>query len=301
VESAFRSFCESTGVSGIARDIGFIDNSGDIQQLKEYDSTSTKIKTEKVQIKKEAPDKKRKRPTKDVEEEDSDDDDNGKKGKSAKTNKGLRHFSKKVCEKVERKGKTTYNEVADELVLELTQGTEATAVDSKNIRRRVYDALNVLMAMQIIEKDKKEIQWRGLPQPSKDSSSDIQSNFTSLKERVEKKREQLAQLDSQKDLYQKLIALNQTRDGPDTNERLPLPFIIVQTRKETIINCEMSPDRDEYFFDFSMPFSIFDDNEILNHLDLGGRLPKLEQVGIDTKEVGIEKMEVEHVIKSEPV
>lgn len=35
--------------------------------------------------------------------------------------------------------------------------------DEKNIRRRVYDALNVLMAMDIISKDKKEIQWRGLP------------------------------------------------------------------------------------------------------------------------------------------
>ena len=32
--------------------------------------------------------------------------------------KGLRHFSMKVCEKVEQKGKTTYNEVADELVAE---------------------------------------------------------------------------------------------------------------------------------------------------------------------------------------
>ncbi len=30
--------------------------------------------------------------------------------------KGLRHFSMKVCEKVESKGRTTYNEVADELV-----------------------------------------------------------------------------------------------------------------------------------------------------------------------------------------
>ena len=35
--------------------------------------------------------------------------------------------------------------------------------DDKNIRRRVYDALNVLMAMDIITKDKKEITWRGLP------------------------------------------------------------------------------------------------------------------------------------------
>lgn len=37
--------------------------------------------------------------------------------------------------------------------------------DEKNIRRRVYDALNVLMAMDIIEKERKEklITWRGLP------------------------------------------------------------------------------------------------------------------------------------------
>ena len=40
--------------------------------------------------------------------------------KSTKASKGLRHFSMKVCNKVEEKGKTTYNEVADELVLEFT-------------------------------------------------------------------------------------------------------------------------------------------------------------------------------------
>ncbi len=34
--------------------------------------------------------------------------------------KGLRHFSMKVCEKVESKGRTTYNEVADELVQEFS-------------------------------------------------------------------------------------------------------------------------------------------------------------------------------------
>lgn len=38
--------------------------------------------------------------------------------------------------------------------------------EEKNIRRRVYDALNVLMAMDIISKEKKEIQWKGLPSTS---------------------------------------------------------------------------------------------------------------------------------------
>jgi len=35
--------------------------------------------------------------------------------------------------------------------------------DEKNIRRRVYDALNVLMAIGVITKEKKTITWVGLP------------------------------------------------------------------------------------------------------------------------------------------
>lgn len=80
-------------------------------------------------------------------------------------NKGLRHFSMKVCEKVESKGTTSYNEVADELVAELKDGNmdDGICYDEKNIRRRVYDAINVLMALDIIAKEKKAIIWRGFP------------------------------------------------------------------------------------------------------------------------------------------
>lgn len=111
-------------------------------------------------------------------------------------NKGLRHFSTKVCDKVKEKGTTTYNEVADELVAEYFESSlhrsttqviyyckpilrnysmklkislmiqEQQLYDQKNIRRRVYDALNVLMAMNIIAKEKKEIKWIGLPSNS---------------------------------------------------------------------------------------------------------------------------------------
>lgn len=100
----------------------------------------------------------------------------------------------KVCEKVQKKGVTTYNEVADELVAEFSSSDNHMSpndavspppsarlngwcsflepcvcvflkhvYDQKNIRRRVYDALNVLMAMNIISKEKKEIKWIGLP------------------------------------------------------------------------------------------------------------------------------------------
>lgn len=40
--------------------------------------------------------------------------------KGEKGGKGLRHFSMKVCEKVQKKGVTSYNEVADELVAEFS-------------------------------------------------------------------------------------------------------------------------------------------------------------------------------------
>ena len=45
------------------------------------------------------------------------------KKKKSTSAKGLRHFALRVCEKVESKGQTTYNEVADELVEEFTDGT----------------------------------------------------------------------------------------------------------------------------------------------------------------------------------
>ncbi|KAI8339946.1 E2F/DP family winged-helix DNA-binding domain-containing protein [Chlamydoabsidia padenii] len=75
--------------------------------------------------------------------------------------KGLRHFSKKVCDKVKEHGVTTYDQVVHELTSDLSSAF--CPFDQKNIRRRVYDALNVLMAMNIIAKDKKEIKWLGIP------------------------------------------------------------------------------------------------------------------------------------------
>ncbi|XP_008793118.2 transcription factor-like protein DPA isoform X4 [Phoenix dactylifera] len=78
---------------------------------------------------------------------------------------GLRQFSMLVCKKVEAKGRTTYNEVADEIIAELAplqkSASSYVQFEEKNIRRRVYDAFNVLMAIDAIVKDKKEIRWVG--------------------------------------------------------------------------------------------------------------------------------------------
>ena len=50
---------------------------------------------------------------------------------------GLRGFAMSVCNTIQAKGRTTYNEVADELVEELRDDPTEPAGDDKNIRRRV--------------------------------------------------------------------------------------------------------------------------------------------------------------------
>ncbi|KAL7538751.1 hypothetical protein ACHAXR_008775 [Thalassiosira sp. AJA248-18] len=281
------------------------------------------------------------------------------------TSRGLRHFSMKVCEKVEEKGTTTYNEVADEvsgcarcihavLVRELKQaelainaaaaargevpaakktkaGTSKNKTgkakknhDDKNIRRRVYDALNVLMAMDIITKEKKEITWRGLPGSRvEDDLGDgsgpnnglggcnkarsrvdglsrrqrvqqLQEDVGRRQEHIKRKRECLQQLMVQNVCFQNLLGRNHSREMEERrrptkrsseqveqvqeddkcevreikDEKIPLPFLIVNTDSRAVVQCEMCPERTNVSFDFSLPFEINDDNEILKRLGM---------------------------------
>lgn len=93
---------------------------------------------------------------------------------------------------------TSYNEVADELVAEETDdaggASGAASYDQKNIRRRVYDALNVLMAMNIISKEKKEIKWIGLPTSSAQECEEIEIQNQQARERIQEKQQQLREL-----------------------------------------------------------------------------------------------------------
>jgi hypothetical protein len=100
---------------------------------------------------------------------------------------------------------TTYNEVADELVQEYCDYSSETVVpsgstldywsyDQKNVRRRVYDALNVFRAMNIISKEKKEIKWFGLPCNKKQECQELELERQNKTESVKRKREQLKQL-----------------------------------------------------------------------------------------------------------
>lgn len=189
---------------------------------------------------------------------------------SNRASKGLRHFSMKVCEQVQMKGTTTYNQVATELVHEIVDSNPGggKSHDEKNIRRRVYDALNVLMALNIISKDKKEIRWKGLPVNYHQEYDNLQTMKQQHADSITLKTQQLNELLRQQRALSNLYQRNTQPEYTDGNPRVELPFIIVQTANETHIECEMDPESTEVFFNFDQPFEIHDDNEILYQLGL---------------------------------
>ena len=194
-----------------------------------------------------------------------------------------------MCEKVKLKGTTTYNEVADELVAEFSadpiasraafQGgflpADAEPFDQKNIRRRVYDALNVLMAMNIISKEKKEIRWIGLPTNAAQECQDLETEKEKRLEAIAMKKQQLRDLLLQQIAFKNLVERNKSSDLiPASNAIINLPFIVVNTDKKTVIDCSISNDKTEYLFNFDNTFEIHDDIEVLKRMGLALGLEK---------------------------
>ncbi|CAG5021875.1 unnamed protein product [Parnassius apollo] len=210
-----------------------------------------------------------------------------------KVGKGLRHFSMKVCEKVRNKGFTSYNEVADELVLEFAAGMHGSAdsqqYDQKNIRRRVYDALNVLMAMNIISKEKKEIRWLGLPTNSIQECTALEKEKQTKLEQIQKKTQQLQELILQHISFKSLIERNKETEKkgvkPSPSSAIHLPFIVVNTSDKALIDCSISNDKTEYMFNFNKRFQIHDDIDILKRMGLLFGLDKGECTEDDLNKV----------------
>ena len=176
---------------------------------------------------------------------------------------------------MESKGRTTYNEVADELVKEFSHPEYAAEqlFDEKNIRRRVYDALNVLMAMNIISKEKKDITWRGLPSSADSDVEALRAEKARARQRCDKKHAHLAELLEQHAALDALLARNAAArvngTGAPPGARIALPFILVQTRPGTAVEVEVSHDQQLVHFDFNAtPFEIRDDNFVLARLNL---------------------------------
>jgi Transcription factor DP/E2F/DP family winged-helix DNA-binding domain len=119
--------------------------------------------------------------------------------------------------------------------------------DQKNIRRRVYDALNVLMAMNIISKEKKEIRWLGLPTNSQQECIALEKDKIRRAAAIKQKMKQLGDLILQQIAFKNLVERNRndisSNGQPGPNSSIQLPFILVHTAKDTTVDCSISSDK----------------------------------------------------------
>jgi len=245
----------------------------------------------------------------------------------------LRYFSILVCNKLSECNTASYNHIADLLIEEsrrdrrddnrktnkkTTAAAAAAAAaegavdgvacgdedgegggvgvegEEKNVRRRIYDALNVLMAIDMIVKDKKMIRWNGPPlhtlklaNPSSNSSpnstttlappppdrlTDLRTQRTSLLSRLADKRslltEQVLEYVGMRSLLERNAEVDTGGiDGDDV--RLYFPFVLVNTARSTAIDCEMSEGRDAVSMRYSDVFSLHDQSVVVRMVGRG--------------------------------
>lgn len=236
--------------------------------------------------------------------------------------KGLREFSRLVWTKVMEKKQTTYNEVADELVEEFravqtanrlsrglppivpeSQDAKATQTEERNVRRRVYDALNVLMAMDIIVKDKKVIMWKGLPSNNADEYAGLLEMYEHRRASLVHKRRIARDLIIQQLAFRRLVDRNRAQEEQnrkmgyhlhdrasplgtleaeeeeDEEEEPPpagrsrsaikLPLVLLSVTDTATIHLEIdTPARREALLTFTAPFMCHEDNDVLHQLRL---------------------------------
>ena len=176
-------------------------------------------------------------------------------GSARKDVQSLCNFSLKVCNVAQSKRETSYNEVADTLVDEITgpaaDRTPEQDNEARNVRRsvcafgscvatplhvmlrvysrastpltrrahechrRVYDALNVLEALDIIRKEKKSVFWRGFPETQCSRHFTLQKREQQARA-IAEKEQKLRALLGQHVAFQQLVRRNRARATEST-------------------------------------------------------------------------------------
>jgi hypothetical protein len=167
--------------------------------------------------------------------------------------RGLRSVSVRMCHLLRQKQTCTCNEVADQLTEEsqaaaIRERAEAkpdsgSPVPEKNLRRRIYDALNVLASAGVVEKDGEVVHWRGLPDHIEVSA--LQSEKRQLQVSIANKKRLAAQIQEKRAAFEVLLKRNRDPEflkETEQSARLDMPFVsIVADSRIQVERVETTP------------------------------------------------------------
>ena len=195
---------------------------------------------------------------------------------------GLKEISKRVMEIIKQSGKTTYKAISDQIVNEIS---EKSLKDEKNIRRRIYDSLNVMKSMKLFNRDRdsKTIMWNygqefdpldeledknEFNEKNKENKIDS-SDIASLKKEIKEKSNKLELLRMELIGLKNVLERNaRENDKIPEEQKLYFPFIVIEfpTNKDPKINVALNDNKTKAHFGFDEVISMYGDLDAVSKI-----------------------------------
>jgi E2F/DP family winged-helix DNA-binding domain/Transcription factor DP len=179
--------------------------------------------------------------------------------------RGLKLLTTKVKQIIYSKGFFSYKEVSDELVkeLEITEGLDRYK-EEKNILRRVYDALNVLIASEVVVKKGKKYVWQ---HSVSDQNSIAKKKLKKHKKKIEIKRMELQKIANTYLAVTRLFSRNKINID---NDVIRFPFIIVATEEhpDNSVIIESNAAHTNICMKFKKEIKLYGDVDVLQEIKM---------------------------------
>lgn len=175
------------------------------------------------------------------------------------------------------------SKLASDAVRDLISSFEVSKDDlvavEKNIRRRLYDSLKVLVSVGAIRRrPDKTLYWQGVthlipsnyishsPSQSQHRAQSLSNSIEQVQTRLKSKPVLLQHLIDQVNALEHLNHRNTTQETEPASPKLQLPFVLVRTPSTSDIKLETTKDATSLAFHFSEPFEVINDFNILDRL-----------------------------------
>ena len=189
------------------------------------------------------------------------------------TSFGLKEISKRVMEIIKQSGQTTYKAISDQIVNEIN---EKSLKDEKNIRRRIYDSLNVMKSMKLFNRDSKtkSIMWNY--EKELDPLNENEDKNLKLSGEINKLKKEIKEKNEKKEIFKRelfglknVLERNKRENEKfEENDKFYFPFIVIefQSNKENNINIALNENQTNAHIGFDEANAMFGDLDMVSKI-----------------------------------
>lgn len=150
---------------------------------------------------------------------------------------GLKYIAQAVFQLLKENKTCTYSFICKNIVFS----------NVETLHRRIYDVLNVMKAVGLIDKRGKKY------------------FVVNTQDDINRKKEEVKKLTEMKRVFEFIV--NRNSDAKDVHfDRLYLPFMVVSTSRKADIHCETNEERTFFTFKSNKPLKVNEDLDILREI-----------------------------------